>query len=181
MEDASELFDKQRVSYPLLSAGVAWYGQFTGDFHVKVGLSVRNINRPNISYMQLDDAYIEQRYSLFARAEYRAWSSMSLLPVLLVQLQPNYREVVYGADVKWYIEEGMRQQVSLRAGLACRHGDAIIANVMMEYNAFLFHFCYDANVSQLSSASRYIGAFEGGIVYRLAPTGRPKKIKCPVF
>ena len=165
-----------------VAAGVAWYWQPTGDFHTKVGVSVRNINRPNISYMQLDSVFLHRRFSLFARAEYRYWNAVSVLPVFLCQFQGRHREWIYGADLKWYIEEGGARQVSLRAGVAMRHLDAVIASLMVEFNAFLFTFCYDANISGLSVASGSFGAIEAGVVYRLNQGSRKTKaIKCPVY
>lgn len=182
MEDASESFESPKVDYPLLALGVAWYWQPMADFHTKVGFSARNMNRPNISYMGLDETFLERRYSLFARAEWRCWQSISLLPVVMAQAQGRHRELVYGGDVKWYIEEGGAREVSLRAGLAYRHADALIANLMMEYDAFLFSFCYDANVSGLAVASGGVGAFEVGVVYRFAKNSkRTKRIKCPKY
>ena len=182
MEDPSDLVATNRVGYPLLAVGAAWYYQPTGDFHTKVGFSLRNANRPNISYGGLDNVYLERRYSLFARAEYRRWQSVSLMPVVLGQIQGRHRELVYGMDVKWYIEEGGAREVSLRCGLAFRHGDAVIANVMMEYGPMVFTFCYDANVSGLAAASHTVGAFEGGVVYRMSKGAKKRKaIKCPVY
>ena len=182
MQDPSEVFLSMHSSYPLLAAGIAWYWQPSGDFHSKVGLSFRNINQPNISYLGLDNTYLLRRYSLFARAEYRHWQTWSLMPVVLVQLQGEYRELVYGADVKWYLDEGGHHQVSIRAGMAYRHGDALIANLLMEYDAFLFNFCYDANISGLAAASNTIGAFEVGMVYRMSKGNKKTKaIKCQPY
>ena len=179
MQDPTELFPVQQTHYPLLAAGIAWYYQPSGDLHTKVGFSVRNINRPNISYLGLDNTYLLRRYSLFARAEYRHWQTWSLMPVLLFQMQGEYRELVYGADVKWYLEESGHHQISLRAGLAFRQGDALIANLLMEYDAFLFNFCYDANISGLAAASNTIGAFEIGMVYRMSKGNKKTKaLKC---
>jgi hypothetical protein len=166
----------------LLAAGLAWYWQPTPDFHLKAGLSLRNLNRPNISYMKLDETYLARRYSLFARAEYRCWQSISLLPVLMCQVQGKHREVVFGGDVKWYIEEGGSREVSLRAGVAMRAADALIANLMLEYNSLLFTFSYDANISGLAVASGGMGAFEAGLVYRLAKGNKKTKaLKCPQY
>ncbi len=182
MEDGSERFDVPKVDYPLFAIGLAWYWQPMADFHAKVGFSIRNLNRPNISYLHLDDTYLERRYSLFARAEYRCWRSVSLLPVVMAQTQGKHRELVYGTDVKWYLEEGGAREVSVRAGVAYRHADALIANLMVEYDAFLFTFCYDANVSGLSVASGGVGAFEAGIVYRLVKGNKKTKaLKCPRY
>lgn len=182
MEEAGEGFEVRKVHYPLLAAGLAWYWQPTPDFHLKAGLSLRNLNRPNISYMKLDETYLARRYSLFARAEYRCWQSISLLPVLMSQVQGKHREVVFGGDVKWYIEEGGSREVSLRAGVAMRAADALIANLMLEYNSLLFTFSYDANISGLAVASGGIGAFEAGLVYRLAKGNKKTKaLKCPQY
>ena len=182
MQDPTELFPSWQSNYPLLAAGIAWYYQPSGDLHTKVGLSLRNINQPNISYLGLDNTYLLRRYSLFARAEYRHWQTWSLMPVLLFQMQGDYHELVYGADVKWYLDEGSRHQISLRAGLAYRHGDAIIANLLMEYDALLFNFCYDANISGLAVASNTIGAFEMGLVYRMSKRGKKTKaLKCQPY
>lgn len=182
MDDPNELFLTQQVSYPLLAGGVAWYYQPSGDLHTKVGLSVRNINQPNITYLGVDNTRLLRRYSLFARAEYRHWQTWSLMPVVLFQMQGEYRELVYGADIKWYLVENGHHQFSLRAGLAYRQADALIANLLVEYDAFLFNFCYDANISGLAAASRTIGAFELGIVYRLSKgSKKTKALKCTPY
>ena len=182
MQDPSELFPTQQISYPLLAAGIAWYYQPSGDLHTKIGFSVRNINQPNISYLQLDNTFLLRRYSLFARAEYRHWQTWSFMPVVLVQLQGEYRELVYGADIKWYLVESGQHQISLRAGLAYRQADALIANILIEYDALLFNFCYDANISGLATASNTIGAFEVGVVYRMSKgSKKTKAIKCTPY
>lgn len=181
MEDRSETFDQRKVQYPLAGVGIAWYYQLNGDVQTKMGVAAHNLNRPNISYMQLDDTHLEPRYNLYARAECRWWPSLSLMPALLAQVQGRYREVIGGADVKWYIEESATRQLSIGGGLAWRVGDALLADFQMEYDAFLFTLCYDTNISRLANASKTIGAFELGLVYRVARAARSKAIKCPVF
>lgn len=182
MEDPSEHFDQSKTTYPQLGAGIAWYFQASGYLATKAGIAVRNINRPNISYMKLDDTYLEPRYTAHFRAEYRHWQSVSLRPLIMMQLQKRYHEIIYGMDVKWHVDESAQQLFSLGGGLCYRHGDALLANLTMEYNALIFIFCYDANISQLASASRSIGAFEVGLVCRMG-NGRQQitAIKCPVF
>ena len=104
------------------------------------------------------------------------------MPVVLFQMQGEYRELVYGADIKWYLVESGQHQISLRAGLAYRQADALIANLLVEYDAFLFNFCYDANISGLATASNTIGAFELGVVYRLSKGAKKTKaLKCQPY
>lgn len=182
VENPAERFDILGTSYPLIGAGLAWYFQAANNFGIRAGLSVRNINQPNVTYSGLNDAILHRRLTLFTRAEWRRWSDLSLMPVLMFQRQGEYQELVYGADLKWYLQEGGQHEVSLKSGVAFRQADALIANLVMEYDALIFTFCYDANISDLVAASGSIGAFEIGLVYCLARgKKRTKAIKCPVF
>lgn len=182
MENPSEIIDNYQISYPLVGVGMAWYWQPLNSLSTRLGVSVRNLNKPNISFSELDNTYLWPRFSLFARAEWRKWQMVSLMPMLMMQHQGQHNELVYGLDLKWYIDEGSRHESSLRSGLAMRHTDALIANMILEYDAFIFTFCYDANISQLSAASHGIGALEVGLVYRLAKTKKKTKaIKCPIY
>ena len=181
MGDPSEVFEKQQVGYATLGAGMAWFCQPTGEWQIKSGVAVRNINRPNISYLGLDDTYLEPLLNLYLRAEWLCWQNVSLLPTAMMQTQGKYREIVYGMDLKWYLDAISRHQISLATGSAFRHGDAIVTHLTMEYDAFIFAFYYDANISSLATASRTIGAFELSLVYRLSKNRDVRSIKCPVF
>lgn len=182
MEDPSEYFDMQQTSYPLLCVGAAWYSQPSGELQTKLGFAIRNLNRPDISWSHLDNTRLERRYSLFARAEYRHWQLLSIIPQVNFQAQGKYRELVYGADVKWYLSEGGQHEISMRTGLALRQTDALIANIIFEYDAMVFIFCYDANTSGLIAASGSFGAVEVGLVYRIADSKKKTRaIKCPVY
>lgn len=181
MTDPSEAFERQQVGYPTLGTGIAWFWQPQGEWQFKSGIAMRNINRPNISYLGLDDTRLEPLSSIYLRAEWQCWQSVSLLPTAMLQLQGKYREIVYGMDVKWYLDNISQHQVSLATGASHRHGDALVTHLTMEYDAFIFAFYYDANISSLTSASHTIGAFELGLVYRMASNRGVRSIKCPVF
>lgn len=180
--DPSEEFNHPQVSYKNLGAGIAFYHQFLDEFDIRMGLSAWNINKPNISYLGLVSVCIFPRITAYVRSEYRFYNDFSVLPIVAYQHQNEYSELLYGADVKWYLDHG-RNNLTLSAGLLLRHKDAAMVNMSVEYDAFIFAFSYDANISYLATASHTIGAFELGVVYRMA-SGRSKKknsISCPVF
>lgn len=181
--DEEETFDNASSSYPLVGAGLAMFFQPNDDCYLKVGLSGRNLNRPNISYQGQSDVFLERKLNLYARAEYRAWNSVSLMPVVLWQMQHQYRELVAGCDVKWYVSEGGSDVVSTSAGIRYRALDAVFLEYTFEYNAFLFCFNYDANLSRLTPASHTVGAFELGVVYRANPHQHVKRkaVPCPII
>lgn len=183
MEDPTEPIENSTTGFFTVGAGGAWFYQPNDEFYLKIGVAGRNLNRPSISYTDIDDAFIEPRYSLYTRAEYRMWPNVALLPVAACMFQRNYREILFGGDAKWYLSESSFRQVAFSAGIHYRWRDAATVNLTAEYNAFLFALSYDANLSKLTPASKSIGAFEIGIIYRLAKSRRihRKAMPCPII
>lgn len=182
MMDPAEDLGRTETSFFTLGTGVALYHQFRNEFDLKAGAAVLNLNRPDISYLGVEDAVIYPRAAAFVRGEYRFYDGFSLLPILALQHQHTYNELVYGLDAKWYISESSSLPVAFSAGVLSRHRDALMISLALEYGPCVFSFSYDANLSYLATASHTIGAYELGIVYRLADVhGRRKNISCPVF
>ena len=181
--DPTEGFDNVSSNYLTLGAGAAWFYQPNDNFYLKLGAAGRNLNRPNISYMEGDSAFIERRYTLYSRCEYRGWSNISLLPLAMVSLQRKYTEVLVGCDVKWYLSESSNRQISLSWGLIYRWRDAAMMQMTAEYNSFLFALAYDANISKLTPASKSVGAFEVALVYRLTQNKHVRRaaMPCPII
>ncbi|MCR5192678.1 MAG: PorP/SprF family type IX secretion system membrane protein [Bacteroidales bacterium] len=183
MEDPSDKLENTSANFISLGGGAAWFYQPNDELYLKLGLSARNINKPDISYLELRDAFIERKFSLYARMEYRAWSNVSLMPLAACMLQNNYREILLGGDVKYYLSEVSHQTLIASAGLHYRWRDAALVELALEYNAFIFALTYDANLSKLTPASKSIGSFELGIVYRLIKNKKVnrKAMPCPII
>lgn len=184
MADASESFVRERALYPTLGAGVAWFCQVGDEVYAKVGFSVRNINEPDISYLGMSDTRLSLHWNLYTRAEWRFNPQWGLLPVAGYQRQKGFSELVYGADVKWYLNEHPRKYLAISAGVLGRHGDAAAVNLAVEWTQWIFAFSYDANLSTLAEASHTLGAFEVGVVYKLGKDGnahRTKALPCPII
>ena len=183
MSDPGDDLENTSTSFPTLGAGAAWFYQPSDDIYLKIGIAGRNLNRPNISYLQLSDTYIERKYTAYARAELRHWGSLSLLPLVACMIQNNYREIMLGCDAKFYMSESSYRQITFSGGLHYRWLDALLAEFTAEYNAFLFALTYDANLSKLTPASKSVGSFEISVVYRLAKNKSPRRkaMPCPIL
>ena len=180
--DPAERLEAPMVGFGKVGCGVALYHQFLDELNVKVGLSANNLNRPSISYLETEGVVLYPHFTTYVRGEYRVVESLSVMPLVAWQKQNQYNELVYGADVKWYIDESYGRHLAFSAGANFRHGDALMVNLAAEYNAMVITFSYDANVSYLATASHTIGAFEVGMVYRYSRQARSKKaISCPIF
>ena len=182
-EDPTESIENTAANFFSLGTGAAWFCQPNDNWHFKIGLAARNLNRPDISYLTGDDTHIERKFSGYARAECRFWPSVALLPLAAAMLQRNNREILFGCDAKWYLSESSFQQFNISAGLHYRWRDALMVELTAEYNAFLFALSYDANLSKLTPASKSFGAIELGIVYRLIKNKhlQHKAIPCPIM
>ena len=184
LADGAESFAREKALYPTLGAGVAWFCQHTENFYTKVGLSLRNINEPDISYLGMSDTRLSRRWNVYARAEWRWTTQWSVLPVVGYQRQKSFNELVYGADVKWYLNEHARNYLALSAGLLGRHGDAMSVNLSVEWTSWIFAFSYDANLSTLAEASHTLGAFEIGILYKIGKKDSSRHrgaLPCPII
>ena len=183
MEDPSDNMPSTAANFVTLGAGLAWFVQPNDDCFVKLGVSARNLNQPDISFLELDDARIERRFNAYARAEFRTWPNVALLPIAAASFQKQYREIIVGCDAKWYLSESSFRFLTLAAGMRYRWRDAATVEFSAEYNAFIFALSYDANISKLTPASKSIGAFELAIVYRLAKNNRVhrKALPCPIL
>lgn len=180
--DPNENIDQTKTNYPVVGAGIAWFYQPNTNLYAKVGLSARNLNRPNISYLSLDQTRLQPHFTLYTRFEYRYNQSISILPVAAIQYQQPNSEFLYGADLKYYIDESVQRTLSLSAGILYRNRDALVLNFSVDYNAFIFSINYDANLSKLTPASHTFGAIELALVYRLSKTStRHKSLPCPVM
>ncbi len=180
--DGNETFPSTHAFYPTLGAGAAWFCQWNETLYTKVGLSVRNINEPDISYLASGDSRLAQKWNLYARGEWRVTPSWSILPVAGYQHQGSYHELVYGTDVRWYLNERPSDYLVLSAGIVGRHADAASINMAVLWHEWTFAFSYDANLSRLAEASHTLGAFELGVLYMISKKDKKKRaLPCPII
>ncbi|MBR1784305.1 MAG: PorP/SprF family type IX secretion system membrane protein [Bacteroidales bacterium] len=180
--DPSEPFATTHALYPTLGAGAAWFREWDTRLYTKLGFSARNLNQPAIGLLEGSDERLARRWNVYARAEWRKWRQLGLLPVVGFQRQGGYSELVYGADVRWYLDEHPSTYLVLSAGVVARHADAASINLGVLWKRWTFAFSYDANFSRLSSASHTLGAFELGVVYLLDREEKKRRsLPCPII
>ena len=180
--DGTETFPSTHAFYPTLGAGAAWFCQWSDRLYTKAGFSMRNINEPDVSFLSTGGSRLARHWNLYLRGEWRTSALLGVLPVLGYQHQGAYSELVYGCDVRWYLNERPRDYLVLGAGLTGRHADAASINLAVMWHEWTFAFCYDANLSPLAEASHTLGAFEIGVLYMIGKKDKKHSaLPCPII
>lgn len=186
--DRTEVLQNAGKNYLLIGIGAAWYYHPHDFLEIKIAASGNNLNRPNISYTAVGETdeckgYVEPRFNLYSRIDYRFGGYWSIEPLLALQLQRNNSELVAGADFKWHLSEFTDNNLTLSAGVASRIGDALLFSLSTEWTTMLVAFTYDHTISDLREASLGVGAFEVSVVYRLSKKElyQRKALPCPII
>ena len=180
--DDNEAFHSTTAFYPTLGAGIAWFGQWSERLYTKAGFSMRNINEPDISYLETGNSRLARHWNIYVRGEWRTAGLVSVLPVMGFQHQGAFSELVYGCDVRWYLNERPNDYLVLSAGLIGRHADAASINLAVLWHEWTFAFSYDANLSKLAEASHTLGAFELGVIYMIGKKDKKRSaLPCPII
>jgi type IX secretion system PorP/SprF family membrane protein len=163
------------------AAGALWsYGYADKGFvssrrtSAKFGLAAYHLTQPDLRVIgraseQLNMKFVAHGDLLLSIAN----SSMALNPSFLFQMQGPFMEIVVGTMVKYYTTEstkftGVKKTTSWDFGVFYRNADAIIMQIMLEYEEqYSFGFSYDINFSSLSQSTRYRGGPE--FVIRITP------------
>lgn len=183
LPESDETFETTKAGYADMGVGVAWFYNPIDNFTIKLGLGAKHLNKPNISYMQLDDIFLHPSYNVYTRMEIGMSENVSILPVVVYKFQNNYNELLYGLDVKWHGYGVASYDVACAAGVYMRQTDAVVFSVTLELDAFILGASYDYNFSGLKPASNGVGGFEIALGYRLndGVKKRNKSIPCPTF
>lgn len=154
------------------SAGIV-YSMYEGEtniasydeFSMKIGAAVHHINRPRLEWYGTED----RRYMKFVahgQAFFgRKYTNTGLVPSFYAAFQGPSKDILVGLMYRIRFTEGSRftgfiKEGALSVGGHFRYGDAIIPQMMLEFNNFAVALSYDVNVSQLQVASNFQGGLE---------------------
>ncbi|MFM7176757.1 MAG: PorP/SprF family type IX secretion system membrane protein [Bacteroidota bacterium] len=136
------------------------------DLLINAGVSAFHLNRPNFSFVELENDRLPIRYSAFANSEIALGAvNGAVMPGFYFHKQAGFRELLLGAYYKIKLVDetrytGFNKPLSLSAGLFGRVGDAAIAKLMVDWEQYSFGYSYDFNTSGLNRYKNGIGSHE---------------------
>lgn len=152
------------------SVGMLYTGTGNDRFKNSLGVSYLHFNRPEIGFITDDRLYSKINVNWTAQVALGANSNAVLIPNILYAHQGPNRLINTGAGVKYMLQQrsrytGFKDEKAITLGASYRLKDAASAYVRFDYAGWGIGFNYDFNVSDLTVASKGVGALEFMAIY----------------
>ncbi len=160
---SNEKNSTQQKSNITLGIGSNYSKEISDVVTLNLGSAVFNINQPDQGFYNIKVPRFT-RYHHFVQLVYKISPIINLLPMLNIQHQGVYNELVIGSkcEFKTSIFSLKNQLIS---GLYFRNKDALFLQLGLKINQIISTINYDINVSKLSKASNGRGGLEINIQY----------------
>lgn len=131
-----------------------------------VGLAYHHFNRPTNSFYKNPPVELNPKLVASVGARFTASETSFITLQADFSKQGTYKEAIAGATYSIKIGDDYENPLYvLHLGGYLRWKDAFIPFVKLDYHPFSIGFSYDANISQLKTASQGRGGFELSIAY----------------
>jgi len=182
-----ESFSKTSYSYFDGSVGMSFNAQLgsEADNNIVVGLAYHHFNKaPKISFYGNPDYEMTPKWvgSLGVRMSMNDYSYFTLEGDY--SKQGTYTETIAGALFSWKLDDVDDPKYTVSAGAFLRWKDALIPTAKLEFKPMAVAVSYDANISQLKSASSGRGGFEISLTfqkYSNRDNSSSDAVRCPKF
>lgn len=164
-----ETFTKSSYSYMDASIGMSYNTQIgdNADNNIIIGMAYHHFNKPKkISF------YSDNKYEMMPKWVGTGAIRMSMTDNSYFTLEADYTkqgmysEVVGGALYSCKLGDAADPKYSVHAGAYLRWKDALIPVAKVEFKPLAIAVSYDANISQLKTASTGHGGFEISLTYQ---------------
>jgi type IX secretion system PorP/SprF family membrane protein len=164
-----ETFTNSNFSYLDGSIGMTFnssLGEDRPEDNYFIGLAYHHFNRPKNSFYKSPDIELEAKIVASAGVKFTLNETSYFTIQADYSKQGTYNEIIGGAMYSYKMGQDVENpQYTLHLGGFMRLKDAFIPVVKFDYHPFSVAFSYDANVSQLKTASQGRGGMELSISY----------------
>lgn len=178
---SGESFDFESYSFLETALGLNYRWQKTERTHFDIGIGGFHITTPESRFYNGIDESLPLRLSLYGIATMQLNDDMDLQLDILHQRQRQYRELVFGGYVNFYLNQQRGKETQLRVGAGYRTTKGLFPKVGFEYRNWLVAFSYDMDFSEFSDFNHENGPeiHLRYIIKHVKPLGKFKI--CPVF
>ena len=182
-----ETFPRNSYSYLDGSVGMSFNTQVgdNTDNNIYLGIGYHHFNKATkVSFYGNPNYEMIPKWvgSLGVRMNINEYSFFTLLGDY--SKQGTFTETMAGALYSWRLDDIENPKYILHAGALLRWKDALIPVAKLEFKPLAVSVSYDANISQLKTASNGRGGFELGITYQKyldRGNSSTEAVRCPRF
>ena len=179
-----EYYTNTSFNFFSMAAGINWYYSKTehymtsnDELKVNMGLSMFHLNNPRQSFKDVTNENLFPK--IVAHGNYSIGihnKKFCLLPSFMFAFQGPSREFMIGNLFKFILTEAshfthIKKAFAISAGGFYRNSDALIAQVMIEYDRYAIGASYDMTTSAFRTASRSFGGLELNFRYHTFRSG----------
>lgn len=181
-----ENLDQTSVFYLDIGTGVNWHLQEEDQrYWADAGIGIFHLNQPDVGFYENSNATLSRKYSIYGTGGFEISSKLAILFNAYFQKQSPYTESVAGGGIRYQMMDQRGRELAIKLGTSYRFigsRDAIIPNIAVYYNAWIFGFSYDVNLSDFEIATNKRGGPELALQHRITKVKPPKATKvCPIF
>ncbi len=175
----NEVINNTKINFFDIDLGFSNYKKITEKSSIIFGFSLQHLNKPNQSLTLEEKAVLNTKYIFHSTYFNSINSKMDFYPTFYFSQQGQQREFVFGSEMKYVLNNDFH----LLSGAFVRMNDAIFIVLGIEKENLQVTTSYDINISSLSAASNYAGAFEIAINYGWNTRKKNKQqiMTCPKY
>jgi len=173
--------------YTYLDAGVGLsFNSVIGeDINYFIGGALYHFNRAKISFYKDKSIELDPKITINAGITVPVSENVKIIGQYNQLHQGSYSEYVGGALVGYgLLSQGLESTRGIYGGVFLRWNDAIIPTIKLDMDKYEIGMSYDANISQLRTASQAFGGFEVSVVFKGFLNSRNstlESVNCPRF
>lgn len=160
-----EIGRRDKVSHADLHLGILVRKQLDLGRSWLIGMSVWNLNTPDVSFKDDVRVNLKQRLSLHGDYSIKINDSWDLNPGARAMMQGPYQEFLMGARLRYTWDYGALAKRRAFIGGFSRLRDGAFITAGIERDEWIVGLSYDINLSPLEVASSNRGAFEVSAIY----------------
>lgn len=158
------------IMYPDFNAGVIYSSQLSKKVGYYLGFALNHIATPNESFLGDKFNKIDRRFIVHGGASWKAGKYFKILPTVLYMMQSQAQQLNAGSAFEYEFSDEFSAFVGGFARVVgdtkkTMVADAAIITLGAEFFNVRVGASYDFNVSQLSAATKSVGAAEISIIY----------------
>ncbi len=180
---SGEIFNHSSGSLASISSGINLHFQpMDSRTNLDAGFGLFHINEPSFSFFEQPDVTLPRKGNAYVLGNIQTSEKTDIKFSALFGRQAEYKELVFGTAIRYYLRQQKNRKLAVEAGLGIRIGDAFIPSAAILAGNFEAGLSFDINYSKFRTASLKRGGPEIFVRYIIWKVLPPPEFKtCPIF